>query len=210
MISRIVGKLESFKDEYIVVGINGLYYQVLLPSGLVDKLRTTKREGDEISLYTLYYIEGGFGGGNQFPRLIGFLDEIDREFFEKLITVKGLGEKKALKSLTMPIREIAAAIELGDAKKLGILPGIGPRMAEKIVAELKGKLSYYALIKEGEPLVTEHYKILDFKDETLEVLTERLGYKKREAEEIINIALMRDKDIKNSEELIKAIFSLKR
>ena len=72
MITKIVGKLESIKDEYIIVGVNGLYYQVLLPSGLVQKLRSSKDVGDEISLYTLYYIEGGFGMGNQFPRLIGF------------------------------------------------------------------------------------------------------------------------------------------
>lgn len=209
MITKIVGKLESIKDEYIIVGVNGLYYQVLLPSGLVQKLRLSKDVGDEISLYTLYYIEGGFGMGNQFPRLIGFLNELDREFFEKFITVKGLGEKKALKSLTMPVKNIAAAIELGNTKELGSLPGIGPRMAEKIIAELKGKLSVFALMKEGEPLTVKHEKLLDFKDETLEILTEQLGYKKKEAQEMIYTALFKNKNIKSAEELVKEIYSLK-
>ena len=197
MITKIVGKLESIKDEYIIVGVNGLYYQVLLPSGLVQKLRLSKDVGDEISLYTLYYIEGGFGMGNQFPRLIGFLNELDREFFEKFITVKGLGEKKALKSLTMPVKNIAAAIELGNTKELSSLPGIGPRMAEKIIAELKGKLSVFALMKEGEPLTVKHEKLLDFKDETLKILTEQLGYKKKEAKEMIYTALFKNKNINN-------------
>ena len=210
MISRITGKLESIKDEYITVGINGIFYQILLPSGLIQKLRSSNKEGKEISLYTLYYIEGGFGGGNQFPRLVGFLNEIDREFFEKLVTVKGLGEKKVLKSLTIPIKEIAAAIELGNTDKLSSLPGIGPRMAEKIIAELKGKLSYFALIRESEPLALKHRKVVGFKDETIDVLTEQLGYKRKEAEEMINYALIANKNIKNSEELIKAIFSLKK
>jgi len=210
MITKIVGKLESIKDEYIIVGVNGLYYQVLLPSGLVQKLRLSKDVGDEISLYTLYYIEGGFGMGNQFPRLIGFLNELDREFFEKFITVKGLGEKKALKSLTMPVKNIAAAIELGNTKELSSLPGIGPRMAEKIIAELKGKLSVFALMKEGEPLTVKHEKLLDFKDETLEILTEQLGYKKKEAQEMIYTALFKNKNIKSAEELVKEIYSLKK
>lgn len=209
MITKIVGKLESIKDEYIIVGVNGLYYQVLLPSGLVQKLRLSKDVGDEISLYTLYYIEGGFGMGNQFPRLIGFLNELDREFFEKFITVKGLGEKKALKSLTMPVKNIAAAIELGNTKELSSLPGIGPRMAEKIIAELKGKLSVFALMKEGEPLTVKHEKLLDFKDETLEILTEQLGYKKKEAQEMIYTAFFKNKNIKSAEELVKEIYSLK-
>ncbi len=210
MITKIVGKLESIKDEYIIVGVNGLYYQVLLPSGLVQKLCLSKDVGDEISLYTLYYIEGGFGMGNQFPRLIGFLNELDREFFEKFITVKGLGEKKALKSLTMPVKNIAAAIELGNTKELSSLPGIGPRMAEKIIAELKGKLSVFALMKEGEPLTVKHEKLLDFKDETLEILTEQLGYKKKEAQEMIYTALFKNKNIKSAEELVKEIYSLKK
>ena len=210
MITKIVGKLESIKDEYIIVGVNGLYYQVLLPSGLVQKLRLSKDVGDEISLYTLYYIEGGFGMGNQFPRLIGFLNELDREFFEKFITVKGLGEKKALKSLTMPVKNIAVAIELGNTKELSSLPGIGPRMAEKIIAELKGKLSVFALMKEGEPLTVKHEKLLDFKDETLEILTEQLGYKKKEAQEMIYTALFKNKNIKSAEELVKEIYSLKK
>ena len=210
MITKIVGKLESIKDEYIIVGVNGLYYQVLLPRGLVQKLRLSKDVGDEISLYTLYYIEGGFGMGNQFPRLIGFLNELDREFFEKFITVKGLGEKKALKSLTMPVKNIAAAIELGNTKELSSLPGIGPRMAEKIIAELKGKLSVFALMKEGEPLTVKHEKLLDFKDETLEILTEQLGYKKKEAQEMIYTALFKNKNIKSAEELVKEIYSLKK
>jgi len=210
MITKIVGKLESIKDEYIIVGVNGLYYQVLLPSGLVQKLRSSKDVGDEISLYTLYYIEGGFGMGNQFPKLIGFLNELDREFFEKFITVKGLGEKKALKSLTMPVKNIAVAIELGNTKEISSLPGIGPRMAEKIIAELKGKLSIYALMKEGEPLTVKHEKLLDFKDETLEILTEQLGYKKKEAQEMIYTALFKNKNIKSAEELVKEIYSLKK
>ena len=101
MIAKIKGFLEAIKDDYVLVGINGVYYQIFLPSGVIQRLCNTVTVGDEISLYTLYYIEGGFGVGNQSPKLIGFLNEIDREFFEKFITVKGLGEKKALKSLSV-------------------------------------------------------------------------------------------------------------
>ena len=210
MIAKIVGTLESIKDDYVIIGINGVYYQIFLPSGVIQKLRYSDQMGDEISLYTLYYIEGGFGGGNQFPKLIGFLNELDREFFEKFITVKGLGEKKALKSLTMPIKDIASAIELSDVNAISSLPGIGPRMAEKIIAELKGKLSIYALMKESEPLAVKREREFDFKEEAFVVLTEQLGYRKKEAEDMILDALLKNKDIKSTEELIKYIYSLKK
>ena len=210
MITRIEGTLESVKDDYIVVGVNGIYYQIFLSSGVVQKLRSSKKNGDTISLYILYYIEGGFGVGNQFPRLVGFLSEIDREFFEKFVTVRGLGERKALKCLTLPIKDIAVAIELGNVNVLSSLPGIGKRMAEKIIAELKGKLSMYALMKDSEPLTVKEEKAFDFKNETLEILTKNLGYKKKEAEELMYAALYKDKNIKTSEELINYIYSLKK
>lgn len=210
MITRIEGTLESVKDDFVVVSVNSVYYQIFLSSGVIQKLRSSKKPGDTVSLYTIYYIEGGFGLGNQFPRLIGFVNEIDREFFEKFITVKGLGERKALKCLTLPIRDIASAIEIGNVEVLSSLPGIGKRMAEKIIAELKGKLSIYALLKESEPLAVKREKRYDFKDETLEILTTNLGYKKKEAEEMIYNALLRNKNIKTSEDLINHIYALKK
>ncbi|MCK4966258.1 hypothetical protein KAS50_04465, partial [bacterium] len=98
----------------------------------------------------------------------------------------------------------------GNVNVLSSLPGIGKRMAEKIIAELKGKLSMYALMKDSEPLTVKEEKAFDFKNETLEILTKNLGYKKKEAEELMYAALYKDKNIKTSEELINYIYSLKK
>ena len=68
-------------------------------------------ERREITFHTLYYIESSGGVGNLRPRLIGFTEELDREFFELLTTVGNLGTKTALRALTMPIAEMAAAID---------------------------------------------------------------------------------------------------
>ena len=87
-----------------------------------------------VTLYTVHDIEGGLGGGALSPRLVGFLDPEEREFYEMLKTVKGFGPVKALRALVLPPRRIARAIEDGDAATLRGLPEIGPRTADKIVA----------------------------------------------------------------------------
>jgi Holliday junction DNA helicase RuvA len=75
-----------------------------------------------MTFHTLLYLQGDANGGNLEPRLIGFLRREDKKFFEKFITVKGIGPKKALKALAVPVGEIAHAIESKDAKFLVELP----------------------------------------------------------------------------------------
>src|SRR6185437_955588 len=79
------------------------------------------------------------------PRLIGFLRANDKRFFEKFITVKGIGPKTALRALTVPVGEIAQAIESKDAHFLVQLDGIGKRTAELVIAELAGKVQEFAV-----------------------------------------------------------------
>ncbi len=205
MITSISGKLSNITENTAVVRINGVSYEVLIPSGLSTQIRNTKQTGDDIEFYTLYYIEAGAGLGNQYPRLVGFFEPQDRSFFELLTTVPGFGVKKALKSLIIPIRDIAMAIETEQSKVLTNLPGIGPRMAEKIIAELKGKTYLYALMKETEPLSIKKEKDVDFKKEVLEALMQA-QYKQREAERIIEKAVATGKKFKSPEEMLQAIF----
>src|SRR5947208_8697397 len=97
-----------------------------------------------MTFHTIMYLQGDASGGNIEPRLIGFLQRSDKKFFEKFITVKGIGPKKALKALALPAGEIAQAIESRDTRFLVGLPQIGKRMAEQIVAELAGKATKFA------------------------------------------------------------------
>src|SRR5438552_10738920 len=96
-----------------------------------------------MTFHTLMYLQGDASGGNIEPRLIGFLRLQDKKFFEKFITVKGIGPKTALRALTVPVGEIAAAIESKNTRFLIGLNGIGRRTAELMIAELAGKVGAF-------------------------------------------------------------------
>jgi Holliday junction DNA helicase RuvA len=159
-----------------------------------------------VTLYTLNYIEAGDKKSYHYPRLVGFTDPVDKEFFQQFTTVSGLGVKKALKALTLPIREIATAIEVKDSSTLGRLPGIGGRLADKVIAELSGKMARFALAKGEQPLVTPHKGKEDFCNEAMEVLLQ-LQYRRPEAEKMIEGALAANPKIDSAEKLISTIFN---
>jgi Holliday junction DNA helicase RuvA len=205
MISRITGKLISVTDQSALVENNGVYYEVLVPSALAERLRDDGGTGREMSFETIYYIEAGDKKSSHFPRLVGFTDRIDREFFSLFTQVPGLGVKKALKSLVLPIRDIATAIETKDASRLNGLPGVGARLAEKIIAELHGKTARFALSKNEEPLAVKKGKPSPFVEDALEVLTQ-LQYSKPEAERMIERALETKPRINSVEDIISLIF----
>src|SRR5690606_26833762 len=96
-----------------------------------------------VALHTLYYMQG-HGVGNLQPVLLGFETEQERQFFQLLTTVDGLGPKAALRLLTEPVGQIARAIEEGDAAFLQRLPGLGRRRAQEVIARLRGKAAPYA------------------------------------------------------------------
>lgn len=207
MISSIRGILSQITDQYALVENNGVFYEILLPSGLAERLKENGQVGKEIEFKTIYYIEAGDKKSNHYPRLVGFTDAVDREFFSLFTQVPGLGVKKALKSLVLPIREIATAIEMKNAASLNKLPGVGGRLAEKIIAELHGKTSKFALSKTEEPLAVNIKKkaLEPLEKEALEVLTQ-LQYKRQEAEDMIARAVKNNPKLNKVEDLISIIF----
>lgn len=202
MISRIKGKLKEIATDKVSIEVAGLTYDVMVPSSVAESFRNADQL-NEVELYTIYYIEGA-NVGHQFPRLVGFADPVQREFFSAMTNVSGLGVKKTLKSLVLPINLIARAIESENTKKLSELPGIGPRMAEKIIAELKGKVAKFALMKDIEPLASP-VKAPDFANEVMDVLLQ-LQYKQIEAKAMIERALAAGKHFKSAEEMLEQIF----
>ena len=205
MIRRISGKLGRIDDARALVENGGVSYEVLLPSALADRLKDQAGAGEEITFETIYYIEAGDRKSSHYPRLVGFDDAFDREFFSLYIQVPGLGVKKALKSLTIPIREIATAIETKDSAQLNRLPGVGARLAEKIIAELHGKTAKFALSRKDEPLAKPSAPAPPFANEATEVLIQ-LQYKPAEAQQMIERALKENPKIKSAEDLISSIF----
>ncbi|MEY3027385.1 MAG: putative Holliday junction ATP-dependent helicase RuvA [Planctomycetota bacterium] len=117
---------------------SGIVYELLVPA--CDAGELLMRKGTKVSFVTLHYLESQGQGSHFVPRLIGFSSREQRDFFELLTTVKGIGNRKALRAMQVPHGRIAEAIAGGDAKFLASLPEIGKRTAESTVVELKGKL----------------------------------------------------------------------
>lgn len=142
MITSITGKLESVGESSAVLRLmEAIAIEVLLPAYLAGEL--AGRVGQQVTLTTLAYLEGQGQGTSFIPRLIGFERATDRAFFELFTTVKGIGNRKALRAMALRPGEIAGMIGAKDAKGLTKLPEIGKRMAETVIAELTGKVEKY-------------------------------------------------------------------
>jgi Holliday junction DNA helicase RuvA len=187
--------------------VQSLCYEVFVPSGIASRLRTapaTERQ-NPLTLYTIYYIDGAVGGGHLTPKLLGFLDPLDREFFEAFTTVPGVGFMRALKCLVRPMNEIALAIERGDRAFLEELPFIGSKTAERIVMELRGKMTKFALARTDQPLSIEKESVSELKSEALAVL-EQLEYSRSEAQRIVDEIFAKHKNLKTTEEFVRKVF----
>ncbi|MBS0197558.1 MAG: hypothetical protein JSR77_12455 [Planctomycetes bacterium] len=148
MICRISGMLERVDDLTATIAPSGgsVAYEVLLPRFLAEQLAA--KTGQPVVLITHQYFEGQGQGASFIPRLIGFLSRHQRDFFELFTTVKGIGNRKALRAMAVEPSVIASAIARKDAAALVKLPEIGKRMAETVIAELTGKVDGY--LSEGE------------------------------------------------------------
>ncbi len=204
MIAQIEGRLIRLDDHLALVQVGAVAYEVMLPTYTAASL--AGQIGADVVLCTMEYYEGTLGGGNLIPRMIGFLSPAERAFFNKFTSVKGLGIKKGLKALSMPIAEIAGAIESGNEKMLIALPAIGKRMSQQIVAELQGKLTAFAL---DTPTPTAPRGQLNaFQTEALEILI-AWGEKRNEAAELIELACERHPNIDTAEALVPLVYRLK-
>ena len=131
------------------------------------------------------------------PRLIGFSSQIERQFFELFCSVPGLGVKKALKAMVRPVQDIAKSIEDQDVKSLTTLPGIGPAMAEKIVAQLRRKMAKFALLVQQDPTQQAGDIERSIVDETFQVLL-ALGHSESDARNCSKNRLPRSRNSKMS------------
>lgn len=203
MIARLEGKLVKLDTESALIQVGPVGYEVMLPGYCVVAL--SGRLGLDVTLCTMEYYEGSPGGGNLIPRMVGFLSAAEKDFFFKYTTVKGVGVRKGLRSLSIPIATIAAAIENGDDKTLMSLPLIGRRLSQQIIAELKGKLQAFAL---GAEPAREAPRFKPFQLEALEILI-AWGEKRNDAIEMIELACQKHPDISSSEALVPLVYRLK-
>ncbi len=206
MIAKIDGKLVSLETDSALVQVGAICYEVMLPGYAVSEL--ANRVSSDISLCTMEYFEGTPGRGNLIPRLVGFLTTGERDFFGKYTSVKGMGVKKGLKSLTIPIARIASAIESGDEKLLVSLPSVGKRLGQLIIAELKGKLEDFAISESASGTAVSGPAFDAFQIEAMEILI-AWGEKRNEMMEFIELACKRHPDVRTAEDLVPLVYRMK-
>jgi Holliday junction DNA helicase RuvA len=207
VIALLRGRLRRRLEDRVIVECGGVGYEVFLPPVAMKGLG----HADEVELSIHYHATRD----QPRPILIGFVSDLDREFFEKLITVKDIGPLVAARALVAPVAELAAAIARQDERYLRQLPGIGPQKAKNIVAQLQAKVSKFALARDGEPATPEPAHggggapaggDEGFRSLVWDVLVKQLGHRPGEASQLITDAFARRPDIATPEELFDEIY----
>jgi len=206
MISRIAGKVIEKGNNYLIIETGGICYEVFIPATVMQRLDEFISQDGSVSLRTFHYLQSE--PSKSVPVLIGFLNDVEKDFFEIFITVSGIGPRAALKALNKPISQIAQAIDEADITFLRSLPGIGEQRAKEIIAKLQNKVGKFGLIKDD--LLKDQPKISsDIEQEARQVLMQ-LGYKKPEASSMIKAALEKSSDIQTTEELLNVVYKQKK
>jgi holliday junction DNA helicase RuvA len=206
MIVRLTGSVIEVTEDSAVIDRDGIARAIQVPGYALGEL--TACRGRQVTLHTLEYIEGGHGVGNLIPRLIGFLHAEDRDFFVLFTTVKNVGTRKALKALTEPVRKVATWIEAGDTRALAQLPGIGKRAAEMIVAELKGKLTAFAVGEATTAPTADAARFTEDQQIALQLLLD-WGDGRQEAEHWLHRAAQLYPDLESPEDWVRVAYRVK-
>lgn len=193
MISYLSGKVKNINEKSLtILTTSGVGYSVFAPLNTLFSLK----EEDEIEMLIHTIVK------DDAIDLYGFISEDELLMFEKLITVSGVGGRSALNILSVSsTQNIAIAVENGDANLLSGIPGVGKKSCEKIVVELKGKLSKF--IKE-KGINEKDNNLLEENDARLALIS--LGYNEKDINSAVKNAKEK-KDFSNmkANEIIKEV-----
>lgn len=209
MISRLEGRLVSLTGGAAHVNCGPITYALFVPAA--DQQRLNAMIDESVTFYTLHYLEAQGQGSSFVPRLIGFANETDRAFFELFTTVKGMGNRKALRALALPFGAVAEAIVERDVDLLRSLPEIGKRTAETIVAELDGKVDHFIEMKPSAATASNaveagpHGELVR---DAIAMLTQ-LGEPRLNARRLVERVLEVDPTVDSAENLVAAAFRLR-
>jgi len=152
MISSLHGKVEALGADWAVINVGGIGFQVYMPTSTLSALGTI---GTEVRLYTHLHLR------EDNATLYGFASPEELSLFQTLIGVSGLGPKMALAMLSaMSIEQLVTAIATGSADLLTTIPGIGKKVANRIILELKEKISSGWITTPATQLAQENTDVL--------------------------------------------------
>lgn len=173
MIAFLTGRLRRKANDYLVVDVAGVGYQVLVP---LSTYCCIPEIGDEVSLHIHTYVR------EDALLLFGFAEESEKEMFLLLMGVSGIGPKLALSVLSsLPVDDLCSAICSSDDSKLCTISGIGKKTAARMVLELKDKIKLLTMDRPEKGAISG---VADDVEDAISALV-NLGYKKPLAEDVL-------------------------
>ncbi len=170
------GKITALNPDYAVLEVNGIGYKIFIPINLFTK-------GMKINAEMLLYISHIVREDSE--KLFGFATLEERNFFEKLCSISGVGAKTALAMIGhMGNAELRSAIEMGNATLLSRIPGIGKKTAERIIVDLSDSMHKWRLEQGTKGIKTSSNVAID----ALQALI-NLGYNRGQAQKAVSSVL---------------------
>lgn len=197
MISYIKGRLEEQREDGIVVECQGIGYDIKTP----DLTGKSVKLGEIVKVYTYMYVR------EDTLCLYGFLKREEREVFQMLIAVNGIGPKAAVAILsTLTIEELAYAVLSDDSKTIAKTPGIGPKGAKRLIIELKDKLKIEEVFGIEEEILeeTNEESIKDNEDAQYTAVQGLISLGYSNAEALRAVRSVKGKEEMDTETLLKA------
>lgn len=197
MIAYLKGTVHDKSPEQVIVDVRDVGYMLEISNQTYDELPA---EGDEVELLVYHHVT------DNDQRLFGFANQNEKDLFELLITVKGVGPKLGLTILSgLPAQQITGAIVQEDKSALSKIKGIGKKTAQRMILELKDKISEMVDAtyspQGGSTSISSNVK-----EEAVSAL-QSLGFKKRDAEESIELAAKGEDVDGNVQKLVKKALS---
>lgn len=184
MYAFFYGKVDSIYKDRIIIDVNNIGYEINMPESDILSLNI----GDSIKIYTYLNVR------EDDMRLFGFKTNESLEFFKKLITVSGVGPRVALGIISnVDVESLGVAIATENVAALKSVPGIGPKMAQKIIFELKDKVLKDKTEKISATLKQNNSKNVEEAITALEVL----GYNQRQIKEVVSRLDLSDDSVEN-------------
>lgn len=196
MISKLKGRIDTYGPDWVIVDVAGVGYHVWCSAKTIAALPPA---GEFAEIHTEMLVT------QDLIRLVGFASTLEREWFRLLQTVQGVGTKVSLAILsTLSSHDIASAIALNDKAMIGRAPGVGKKLAERIVLELKDKAPAFAL---ADPSLARLQADLDAPRPTaasdaVSALV-NLGYGQLQAGTAVAAALKKGGDDQSTEKMIR-------
>jgi Holliday junction DNA helicase RuvA len=203
MIGRIKGQLIEKKSDSVIIDVHGIGYVVYVTEKTARSLNLDNQAGD-ISLYSELLVK------EDLLQLVGFITQTEKDWFNILRSVQGIGAKVALTILnTLDTKELLRAVRMKNELAFSSVSGIGSRMAQRLVVELSGRKDLTALedeeIKEIKDQSNEEtvniIKRKEIQQDALSAL-QNLGFKAAEAKSTIDKILVED-DFRDASQLVK-------